>query len=70
MSLFSRKSRGKSHRTTRMSTSELMAGLAPAPRAIPVPAGHAPVAYGYRRRRARNPGYFNARPRQPMFRVT
>lgn len=70
MSLFNRKSRGKSHRNTRMSTAELASGLFPGPRAIPVPVGHAPTAHAHRGRRGRHPGYVHARPRQPMFRVT
>ena len=69
MSLFARKSRGKSHRNTRMSAGELVSGLFPAHRTVPVPAGRTPGP-GARRRRARTPGYFNARPHQPMFRVT
>ena len=70
MSLFNRKSRGKSHRNAKPSTAELVAGLFPAQRAVPVPAGRAPVAQASRRRRTRHPGYFHARTRQPMFRVT
>jgi hypothetical protein len=71
MSLFNRKFRGKSHRNARPSTAELVAALFPAPRAVPVPAGRAPVvAQASRRRRTRHPGYFQARARQPMFRVT
>lgn len=72
MSLFHRKPRGKSHRTARMSTAELVSGLFPEPRAVPVPVRRAPgpVVHTPRRRRPRNTGYSPARSRQPMFRVT
>ena len=72
MSLFHRKPRGKSHRTARMSTAELVSGLFPEPRAVPVPVprGRDSVARTPRRRRPRNTGYSPARSRQPMFRVT
>lgn len=72
MSLFHRKSRGKSRRTARMSTAELVSGLFPEPQAVPVTVqrGHGTTTRAPRRRRPRSTGYFREGARQPMFRVT
>ena len=66
MSLFRRKSRGKSLRRSQVFTADLASGLFPGPHAVPVPVRHAPS----HRRRRRNASYASGRSRLPMFRVT
>ena len=65
MSLFRRKPRGKSLRTTRVSTADLASGLFQGPHPAPVAVRHqAP------RHRRRGASYVSGRSRLPMFRVT
>ena len=65
LSLFRRKSRGKSLRKTRITTFDPAANPFPSPATVPAVARH-----GSQRRRRRNASYISGCQRLPMFRVT
>lgn len=65
LSLFRRKSRGKSLRKTRVATFDPAANLFPDPAMVP-----AVARSGSRRRRRRSASYTSGCQRLPMFRVT